>query len=260
MSRQCVFCENPADSKEHIFPQWVLQLATSRTRTVEGDFRNKSFRYSGPNADFQVRCLCERCNTGWLSQFEGHASGLMKPLIKDEGLNSLSPNTQSVIAGWMIKLAMLADATRVDARPFYTAKQRYEFARGRLPTLTLVDLARRDLSDGDDHLVLIGRNLFDEHAEVAHFLQTTTIAIFHLVGQVTTVGFPEPRSGEVSFRMPLQRADWEALTLRIGPPSTEAIDWPPRTSLGPETITLDTLEDRWTGTPAHADTWPDLPV
>ena len=79
MQPPCIFCGKPADSKEDLFPRWILRRVVTRqplSRQI-GD---------GPpeiTEDQEVRlpCVCQKCNNTWLSGMETTVKKFLGPMI-----------------------------------------------------------------------------------------------------------------------------------------------------------------------------------
>ena len=73
--KQCLFCGDPAGSREHIFAQWLIDRMDARGqpfvvahRTME---KIESRAPHGLQA-FTTRHVCRPCNNGWMSTLEGN--------------------------------------------------------------------------------------------------------------------------------------------------------------------------------------------
>src|SRR5260370_19429528 len=64
MAKQCLFCDNQANSKEHLWSDWILQrLGTQPTRIKMG----KAPATTMDHSVVEVRCVCSiPCNGGWV--------------------------------------------------------------------------------------------------------------------------------------------------------------------------------------------------
>ena len=108
--RQCIFCDNPVDSKEHIWSTWMHDL-------LDGDPNGKYNRHTitrfpdgreekmGPTGkpgnafDIQVRAVCTPCNSGWMNRREGEVRPFLEPMIKGEPI-TLNPQNLESLAKW----------------------------------------------------------------------------------------------------------------------------------------------------------------
>jgi hypothetical protein len=66
--KPCIFCGNPADSKEDLFPRWILK----RVKTRQPLYRQMGDAPPEITEDQEVRipCVCQKCNNTWMSGME----------------------------------------------------------------------------------------------------------------------------------------------------------------------------------------------
>ena len=64
----CIFCPNDANSKEDMFPRWILTLVQTRYPL----YRKVGDKPATVTEDQEVRlpCVCMKCNNGWMSRLE----------------------------------------------------------------------------------------------------------------------------------------------------------------------------------------------
>ena len=132
----CFFC-GPTDSpltKEHVWPKWVSRL-------LLGQYNSDHFRHlraAGDNTtanwrsrylDVTTKTVCSDCNNKWLSIFENdQIKPLASPLIVGGDAVELTPESQSRLAAWAYKMAMLVEVANPD-KPveFFTPAERLLF-------------------------------------------------------------------------------------------------------------------------------------
>lgn len=90
--RQCCFCSNPANSKEHYFSKWLKKeilnsdnrLPFNMTRHLvwgkDGIARKGKHFNQGHPVTRSVRSVCVQCNTGWMSRLQDRAKATLLPL------------------------------------------------------------------------------------------------------------------------------------------------------------------------------------
>lgn len=117
--KKCLFCENPADSKEHVLPRWILRRVSSET---EGNFPVRVARYQEReghtdereliSSRFEARIVCVPCNTGWMSRLESDVARILMPLtgkpfpkLVSLHFDQLRDHRQ-ILALWMTKTAV----------------------------------------------------------------------------------------------------------------------------------------------------------
>src|SRR5438309_7061435 len=135
----CIFCGNAADSKEDLFPRWILK----RVNTRQPLSRQLGDAPPEITEDQEVRlpCVCQRCNNTWMSGMEKTVKKFLGPMIEDLSL-PLGRQNQQNLAEWAVKGAMCNDT--VDPHPrFFTNAECHAFKQKRtIPNRTLVFPAR----------------------------------------------------------------------------------------------------------------------
>jgi hypothetical protein len=98
--RQCIFCDNKADSKEHLWAEWVLKRFSENVglySTIDG-----VETYHPDQRAVRVKCVCESCNEVWMKNLEDDVLPTISLLIQDVSLQ-LDEDQQAVVARWSIK-------------------------------------------------------------------------------------------------------------------------------------------------------------
>ena len=106
MAKQCLFCENEANSKEHLWSNWILQrLGTQPMRVKMGKAPAKNVAHSV----VQVRCVCVQCNSKWMSALESENIPIIGRLTENT-VTPLDAAQQTSLALWTVMKAMVLDA------------------------------------------------------------------------------------------------------------------------------------------------------
>jgi hypothetical protein len=181
--------------------------------------------HSNREIDVQVKCLCHDCNHGWLSDMEEATRPVLTPMIKGQHV-SLSPNDQTLIATWMMKLTLLLPHTDSSAPNPFTPQDRARFRHDRLPLpLTWIWLA--GYKGSTSAVQSWGR--FPAHREQPTpvsdpaALCNVTVSVGHLALQLLALRTQGPDLQE-------SNRDWVPITTGIWP-SGGTVTWPPRFSL-----------------------------
>jgi len=116
MARECLFCGEPANSKEHAFPRWLSEVIGG-----EGDlthaWENRGGSWTTSGFDLQVRQVCATCNNTWMSELEDSSRDLLVPLVRGERTWPLAAQEQVRLSAWGYKTGtMLALALPQDER------------------------------------------------------------------------------------------------------------------------------------------------
>jgi hypothetical protein len=223
----CIFCGSPADSKEDLFPRWILERVDTRQPLVHqlGD----GPRTITDDPEVRIPCACQKCNNGWMSKMEVTAQKFMGLLIDDFSI-PLDRQQQQTLSEWAVKCAMCNDAVDVQRPRFFTDTECQMFKKLRkIPIRTVVFAARftgRSFDSigsdftltepGSDKLLVRG------HAY--------TEMVGHLVLQVGS-WHPEPEHEDKTVRMKFRDGAWDGLTIQIWPFAKTSLNWPPPMSL-----------------------------
>ena len=106
MSATCIFCPNEADSKEHVWPEWLLDLLSQGKRreiTIEMG-RGGVKKWSGPSAAIDPRIVCEDCNSKWMSRLETQAKPIISRMLDGSPIElSMQQGFSAGLQEWKVK-------------------------------------------------------------------------------------------------------------------------------------------------------------
>ena len=108
--KQCIFCDNPAGSKEHIWSSWMHDLLEGQaggtynrhtiTRWPDGRVEKTGpAGKSGGVFNIQVRAVCSSCNSGWMNRAEGAVKPFLGKMIKGDPV-TLNAEQIAALARW----------------------------------------------------------------------------------------------------------------------------------------------------------------
>jgi hypothetical protein len=220
-TKECLFCENPADSREDLWPLWILRRVNTREtirRTV-----GKKAPYFTVSRKIRIKSVCRKCNNGWMSKLESECIPLLGSLLEDVSLN-LDSHHQQLASLWATKIAMVLDSIEGRAR-FYLKSDCEQFKKNRLiPEGTIVWTGR-----------YFGRSLHTSSADFTANLNeslpvadcaTTVILVGHLIFEVLTVR-KRPPHRDRTIRMEPNLGRWNELLTPIWPITFDTVSWPP---------------------------------
>jgi len=236
--RKCLFCDNKANSREHVWPDWVLRKLDSKGPIYHriGDLPRSEI-----SAQLKARCVCEQCNRGWMSGLETKCSRIMGPLMSDIAAPLDVPD-QYLISMWATKMAMVTEFTSRSHRELFYSKIDCERLRvaSEIPARTTIWLARYSGTD----IGLWGTDAWTFNRAVHGYVHT--IVIGHLALQVWTLHVTgEYRDRTVVVHPKPGPAPWPDLLVNLWP-NGRTVNWPPRLTFhlrGP--FSLYTLVSRW---------------
>lgn len=265
--RKCVWCGAQANSKEHVFPQWLRRMKGPAAFIAEnGGFQEpvpriiartdpdgRLIEYEAtrggerePNLhEVVVKQVCIDCNTKWMSQLESGPNG-MEPLLRRMALGietGLSTEEGRKLATWAHKNFLMYDlyAEKPDRR--YRSEDYREFFSNREPfgdvRLYLAASDRLVAPYGmysDSNIVFPNGVDNDSYAAAngkncgaAFFAVDDVIIIEHWFA-------PEYPSTEPTGNYVKQTSHRNMLKLKtqqIWPPQDASLAWPPRRKLSP---------------------------
>jgi hypothetical protein len=121
--RTCIFCGATADSREHIFADWINELIAATefyalTVDIEDGQIARSRSYPTKHAAGQrAKIVCKTCNHGWMSKLESEAKLVLSPLILGQA-STLDMVQQLVAATWAVKTAMVGETIQYSRNAF----------------------------------------------------------------------------------------------------------------------------------------------
>jgi hypothetical protein len=218
----CIFCDNPAGNREHVWPRWILE------RKDLGAFRLKIA--NGPekvlnNVELTVKTVCQSCNNGWMSSLEAEAMPILTEMFEDKSV-SLDQEQQQILARWLMKTAMVYDSIKGRNAPniFYTKDECVAFRQSfQIPMPTMIWIGRfdevhRDMSGLDFSREVDGDRLTGN---------VMTITNEHFVAQVLSLHPPQISTGATYIGVEQKQGEWGLALTQIWPPANAAVKWPP---------------------------------
>lgn len=142
--RNCIFCGRIPVTQEHIVPEWVgkvikkhprpfLSRETMYRRLTVGDQVVSERIYQSNNPlDFIAKCVCGRCNSGWMSTIEGKAKPIVSRMILGESV-TLSVHDQRAVSAWAALKAIVGRYAHEDTDAAPPEFLRYMFKHQQPP-------------------------------------------------------------------------------------------------------------------------------
>lgn len=124
MAKQCLFCPNPADSKEHVWPKWVIE-DLKPVQPIRIRF-GKTFEKWVEDPEVEIGCVCQKCNSSWMSDIETENKPQISAMINGEAV-TLDPLQQKLLTRWATLKAMVVDGSSPKRRiRFYSEEERLQ--------------------------------------------------------------------------------------------------------------------------------------
>ena len=224
--RHCIFCGADADSREHLFPDWLNDLiivdgADAHHFLILGGELAEQRQYGARNVASQTaKVVCRSCNNGWMSTLESDAKPSLGRMIAN-GKTRLNVRQQLIVARWAIKTAMVAESAQYGENCF-TQDERHLTRDGNIPIRPRVSLAAYDMSEPNATRYTRGLGVVNRAGEFFADFYAHTIQIGHLVLSVR--GTPTFRAADNRSLDTVARP--RLIEIPVWPP-VEACEWPP---------------------------------
>jgi hypothetical protein len=136
---------------EHVIPQWISRRVPDDAQITH--VRDNT-RWTSSVFSTTVSQVCTRCNNGWMSTLEQQIQHFVLGEVFNPGWAWLTSTTQTRLAAWALKTAMMFDYAAGTGNHFIPEQHyRYLAANQHPPQDVRVSLARADIAlDG-----MIGR-------------------------------------------------------------------------------------------------------
>ena len=117
--KQCIFCSNPANSKEHFWSEWMHPLLpelpdprhgrrVTNFHPSEGRREEGIDGRSGGLETIKIRVVCDACNSTWMNRLESEVRPLITPIIEGSPV-ALDFEQMAVIARWITLKCIVAE-------------------------------------------------------------------------------------------------------------------------------------------------------
>ncbi len=132
--KSCIFCGGQPVNREHVWSHWshrYLPKGKKKWFAFHGtEYPDRTdieiVKHPGDPHDWQVACVDESCNNGWMRELENAARPILIPLIQgDETPRFLGKKERSIIAAWIALKATIQEyAPRGDIISHHTQLRR----------------------------------------------------------------------------------------------------------------------------------------
>lgn len=115
--RRCVFCPQPAGSKEHALPDWLAKIMGVESEPSQPGLISAARGVEpqgNPRATGMLitRGVCQKCNNGWMADLEGAVRPILAPLVTQDfasfNREALEPLVHHLplLTRWLMKTAV----------------------------------------------------------------------------------------------------------------------------------------------------------
>src|SRR5438067_11023373 len=125
--KKCAFCTNPADSREHIYSDWMVQklprneLWHFNERLRSGEYVS----YKGRKVQLKTKVVCTACNNRWMSDLENkHMKAATDDLLMGNNIATLHAKEIAAITAFAFKTTVLENHKDLRTTTFFPASDR----------------------------------------------------------------------------------------------------------------------------------------
>lgn len=222
----CIFCGRSPTTVEDIFPRWLHRyLGRVPATTFESGLSVPTGRFQGLTLTATAKCVCQTCNSGWMSDLEDSASRILKRMFDERVTLSLGSVNLELVARWCMKTALMIQFIRdVRAVPDEVYADFYKTKTP--PTGSIGFMARHvgRISNGCNSI----NYAINAERPAQGQLYGVTFFIKNVVVQIIGLEFERG----LNIRLP------GAFAAQVQPlwPERGSVIWPPRTSLDDDRV------------------------
>lgn len=236
--RQCLFCSETKLTREHIWPNWLVE-AFKRLHPNQPGYSVRQWRRGerigsfSADLEHKARVVCKTCNGGWMSALEAAAKPELSPFVHVSELKmQLSVEAQVILTAWTTLRAMVFESLLPVDQRFFTQSDREQFKAMiqdpdpfELPTKEYVWLVMLGGAEKNARLNVTTRPRDNEHQTIDIHLANISIGQAYL--QLLAW-----RHGVIEEYLP--RAPHHEVATQIWPSPTVDLLWPPNYHLDVE--------------------------
>lgn len=219
--RKCLFCDNPAKTREHVWPQWILERLRIKDQ-INRQVGKEKDQLIPP--ELKIRAVCQNCNGGWMSALETANIPLIGNFLQDVAL-SLDGFQQYTISLWAMKMAMIGEfLSRSHRQEFFFSQADREQLRvaSNLPERTTIWLGRHSASN---HIGFWATDAWSVDKTVHAFVNTVLVG--RLAVQTLSLRVSEEHfATDITVQPKNGPQPWERALVTIWPTNRTA-NWPP---------------------------------
>jgi hypothetical protein len=187
--------------------------------------RQTPYSYRAGKNPLITRYVCKNCNTGWMSDLENRVKPIIERFFFDDEV-SLERCSQTTLAIWICKNAMVYETLRHKTPWFYTSQERKSIRElYLLPPLTSIWIAKCVGYTG------LYCSASDMSGNVVETLNTakgfvTTMGFGPIAIQILNTKLSKSISQNITITPNLQPGPWDQITIQIWPIGADIVTWP----------------------------------
>ena len=240
--RTCIFCHNKASTREDAWPLWLMKRFpasdNSRMDADRGGRKLGSWPMAKPK--LVVKWLCATCNNGWMSSLESKTRPVLESIL-DGKLDNIDATSQSTLACWAVKTAMVLECLNPGRTSFYSDDERQLMCASQsLPSRTSVWIAK---CINQPNIYSAAKDLWTALYDGGVHAYTTTMAFGSIAFQIVSIKTSATIPENVPITYDVTEGPWEQMLLQMWPPCHKSLAWPPHYGLDSD-FGLEALTER----------------
>jgi hypothetical protein len=178
-----------------------------------------------------------------MSELESLAKPAIEPLLGDAAV-TVDVSAQATLSAWAIKNAMVFEALRVEPPWVFSDSERTRLRQTLEPPATTSVWLAKCVGQADAYCS--ASDLFGQVDGTTEPMRAyvTTMVFGPLAMQVARVTLPVNAPQSLNVTADVRPGPWGRVTIRIGSPARESIQWPPAVGLAGETG-IEAFAERW---------------
>jgi len=244
----CIFCDNPAGSPEHLWPDWVHEFIRKNGIDLLGLRVQIGNQPEVIESDLEktIDTVCKKCNNTWMGEFEHKNRPRFLKMLQNEPF-TLDPGGMKIITEWAVLKSMVleSDKARHGFEPFYTREECIAFReQHEIPARTRVWVGALDEFHIGGHTTGFTINGNGGKTRIGTGAVNTIYMGYFVCQVVTEHFFPDIQTDQIPPINPAPGIS-DSRLIQIHPPVVRKADWPPPpfTNGGPNGIAY--LMQRW---------------
>ena len=228
MVRTCIFRGGRANSLEDVWPCWLTSrfIAPGTMEAERGpDLQMTAYRTDRPK--IAIRCVCARCNNGWINQLQERGKPLIERLWSDNAC-TLDLKECLSLSLWAVMTSMVLQTLGDEENWLYSDLDRtLMWKNQKMPPFTGIWIAQ---CVGHTETYTQSQSLWtgqSRDAERQARGNAITMAFGTLAIQVLKVVPPGEATPGREISIAQGRGYWEETALPIWPLKTDPVRWPP---------------------------------
>ena len=228
MPRTCIFCGASANSREDVWPRWLTRrfIAPGTMEAERGpNLQMTTWRTERPA--ILIRCVCAKCNNGWMSQLQGSGKPLIERLWAEDSC-TLDLEECRLLSSWAVMTSMVLQSLGDAEHWLYSDLDRTLMWKNQtIPPFIGIWIAQ---CIGHTETYTQSQSLWtgpSRDAEGQGRGNAITMAFGTVAIQVLKVVPPGGATPVKEITVSQGRGYWEETAVSIWPLKSEPVRWPP---------------------------------